>query len=447
VGTTNAQTKVPVASVVMVVPTNVPSEHEEGVWRTESNRTIATDETLNPDPVTVYGAPVGPCAGFTTTAGVVIRNEAVAPSKLPSDPVAVTVYAAAAPPTRKVQPLNPPVPLAVHALAEPMVPSDVMVNVMVTPGVNPLPEAVTDAPLGPWVGTSVTSGVVTVNVAVASSKLPSDPVAVSVYGVADAVPVTVTVQLNVPVLVTVAPQAPIAAPAPIVVVTVLAGVNPVPDTPTDTPLGPWVKVRVILGVVTVKGAVARSAPPSEPVAVTVYVAVAPLTVNVHPLSVPVPLAVQALAEPIVPPALIEKVTVTLGVNPVPVAVTVTPVGPCVGTNVMAGTVTRNDAVALSAPPSDPVAVTVYVAAAPLTVNVQPLNAPVPLAVHALAEPIVPPAVIEKVIVTPGVNPLPDAVTVTPLSPWVGTSVIAGTVTKNDAVALSKLPSEPVAVTV
>ena len=45
---------------------------------------------------------------------------------------------------------------------------------------NPLPDTVTVAPLGPCVGTSVTDGSVIVNVAVALSKLPSDPVAVTV---------------------------------------------------------------------------------------------------------------------------------------------------------------------------------------------------------------------------------------------------------------------------
>ncbi|MGD0588660.1 MAG: hypothetical protein ABSA63_07730 [Thermoplasmata archaeon] len=45
--------------------------------------------------------------------------------------------------------------------------------------------------------------------------------------------------------------------------------NPVPDTPTDTPLGPCVGASVIAGVVIVKYAVARSLPPSDPVAVTV----------------------------------------------------------------------------------------------------------------------------------------------------------------------------------
>jgi hypothetical protein len=102
---------------------------------------------------------------------------------------------------------------------------------------------------------------------------------------------------------------------------------------------------------------------------------------------------------------------------------------------------------LSKLPSDPVAVTVYAAAAPVTVKVQPVNVPVPVAVQTLAPPIAPPAEIVNVIVTPGVNPLPDAVTVTPLGPWVGTSAVAGVVTVYVAVALSKLPSDPVAVTV
>ena len=58
----------------------------------------------------------------------------------------------------------------------------------------------------------------------------------------------VTVQLNVPYTVTVAPHAPIVAPAPIVVVMVAAEVKPVPVTPTDTPLGPWVGLTVMVGV-------------------------------------------------------------------------------------------------------------------------------------------------------------------------------------------------------
>ena len=76
------------------------------------------------------------------------------------------------------------------------------------------------------------------NAAVALSKLPSDPVAVSVYAVAEAVPVIVTVQLNVPPVATTAPQLVMVAPELIVVVIVLPGVKPLPETVTDTPLGP-----------------------------------------------------------------------------------------------------------------------------------------------------------------------------------------------------------------
>ncbi|MGA3022187.1 MAG: hypothetical protein ABSE66_05200 [Thermoplasmata archaeon] len=87
----NVQTKPPTASVVIIVPENVPSEHATGVWRTELSRTIAFDDTLNPDPVTMYVAPTGPCVGTSVTIGAVTVNVAVALSKLPSDPVAVTV--------------------------------------------------------------------------------------------------------------------------------------------------------------------------------------------------------------------------------------------------------------------------------------------------------------------------------------------------------------------
>ena len=82
------------------------------------------------------------------------------------------------------------------------------------------------------------------------------------------VDVIVTVQLNVPVPDTVAPQLVIVAPELIVVVIVLSGVKPVPDTVTDTPLGPCVGVSVIAGVVTVNVADAESRLSSDPVAVT-----------------------------------------------------------------------------------------------------------------------------------------------------------------------------------
>lgn len=58
-----------------------------------------------------------------------------------------------------------------------------------------------------------------------------------------------------------------------------------------------------------------------------------------------------------------------------------------------------------------------------------------------------PALAEAVIVAPGVKPDPVIVTEAPLGPWVGESEITGDVMVNGAVAASKLPSDPVAVTV
>ena len=406
---------------------------------------------VNPLPDAVTVTPLGPCVGDSVTAGVVIANPAVALSKLPSDPVAVIVYVVAGPLTVNVQSLNvPAVGSVVHELADPITPLPSIVNVTVTPGVNPLPDAVTVTPLGPCVGDSVTAGVVIVNPAVALSKLPSDPVAVIVYVVAG--PLTVNVQsLNVPAVGSVVHELadPITPLPSIVNVTVTPGVNPLPDAVTVTPLGPCVGDSVTAGVVIVNPAVALSKLPSDPVAVIVYVVAGPLTVNVQSLNVPaVGSVVHELADPITPLPSIVNVTVTPGVNPLPDAVTVTPLGPCVGDNVTAGVVIANPAVALSKLPSDPVAVIVYVVAGPLTVNVQSLNVPaVGSVVHELADPITPLPSIVNVTVTPGVNPLPDAVTVTPLGPCVGDSVTAGVVIVNPAVALSKLPSDPVAVIV
>lgn len=171
----------------------------------------------------------------------------------------------------------------------------------------------------------------------------------------------VTTQLNDPTEPpkedTATPQRVIDPPAPIVVVIVAPGVNPVPDTVTEIPLGPWFGVSPIAGLVTANSTAAWSLPPSAPVAVIVYVPAAPLTVNVQPLYVPVPDAVHALTDPIDPPRLIEIVIVTPGVNPAPDAVTATPLGPCVGLGVSDRVVTVNAAVAWSKLPSDPVAVT------------------------------------------------------------------------------------------
>jgi hypothetical protein len=66
-----------------------------------------------------------------------------------------------------MQPLNDCAALTEHGLTELSIPPLVMVNVIVTYGVNPLPNADTIAPFGPADGLSVSAGFVTVNGAVA----------------------------------------------------------------------------------------------------------------------------------------------------------------------------------------------------------------------------------------------------------------------------------------
>ena len=75
-----------------------------------------------------------------------------------------------------------------------------------------------------------------------------------------------------------------------------------------------------------------------------------------------------------------------------------------------------------------------------------LNVPVAVTVAPQLE-IVPPELIDAATVTPGVKPEPPIVTEVPVAPRGGVSVTAGVVIVKEAVPLSKLPSEPVAVTV
>ena len=152
--------------------------------------------------------------------------------------------------------------------------------------------------------------------------------------------------------------------------------------------------------------------------------------NVQPLNVPVPVAVHALADPIVPPAVIVNAIVTPGENPLPDAVTVTPLSPCVGASVSVGVVTVNAPVAVWAPGSVTVTVVPDVPLGTLNVHV---NAPVAPVVR---EPLVQ---LELGIATPSKfsptrldteNPVPDTVTVAPTGPWIGVTVIASGVTVN-----------------
>ena len=121
-------------------------------------------------------------------------------------------------------------------------------------------------------------------------------------------------------------------------------------------------------------------------------------------------------------------------NPVPDTVTVVPMEPWPGVTVIVGVVTVNVPVAVCPPTS--VAVTVVIEVPLGTANVQ-LKAPAPSAVR---EPLV-----QLVIVTESntiddsavdtENPIPDTVTVAPMGPWPGVTVIAGAVTVNVPVAV------------
>ena len=87
--------------------------------------------------------------------------------------------------------------------------------------------------------------------------------------------VTVTaVHVNVPAELTVAPHVDDESVAPVAIdsAIVTPGLNPVPDTTAETPVGPWLGVSVIVGVVIVKPAEATSDDTvewSDPVAVIV----------------------------------------------------------------------------------------------------------------------------------------------------------------------------------
>jgi hypothetical protein len=79
-----------------------------------------------------------------------------------------------------VQPPNRPFVPTVQALGEPIIPKYGPEKVIDTPGVNPPPDPVTDTPLGPRLGVSVSSGEVIVKTSLDESNAPSDPVAVMV---------------------------------------------------------------------------------------------------------------------------------------------------------------------------------------------------------------------------------------------------------------------------
>jgi hypothetical protein len=185
------------------------------------------------------------------------------------------------------------------------------------------------------------AGVVTVNVPVA--VLPPTSVAITV--VPDTPAGTANVQLNAPVAPVV--REPLVQLAIVLVsktndVRAADTEKPVPATVTVAPTGPCPGVTVIAGVVTVNVPVAVLPPTS--VAMTVVPDTPAGTANVQ-LNAPVAPAVR---EPLVQLAavivLVSKTNDVRAVDtekPVPVTVTVAPIGPCAGVTVIAGVVTVN----------------------------------------------------------------------------------------------------------
>jgi len=130
-------------------------------------------------------------------------------------------------------------------------------------------------------------------------------------------------------------------------------------------------------------------------------------------------------------------------KPVPETVTVDPTWPFIGLTVIFGLVTVNFPVACCPPTS--VAFTV-VPEVPLGTEKVQLKAPVPLVVNdplVQAEIVTPSNTSLTALVTE--NPVPATVTVAPIGPWPGVTVIAGVVTVNEPVATALLTSFAVTV--
>ena len=137
---------------------------------------LAELDCVSPFNVTLHVVPLARPLSVNVTDGVATVNEAVALSKLPSDPVAVTVYAADVPDVIVTVHSIVPAPLVspqlvVDNVALPEIDSVIEIVAVEEVGVNPVPLTVTDVPLDPWLGVSVIAGVVTVNGAVATTVL------------------------------------------------------------------------------------------------------------------------------------------------------------------------------------------------------------------------------------------------------------------------------------
>jgi hypothetical protein len=249
---------------------------------------------------------------------------------------------------------------------------------------NPVPDTVTVAPTGPCVGFTTTLGTVTANAPFAT--WPPASVAETVVPVVN--PGTANVHEKLPAAPVVSEplvQLETGTESKVSEASAVDTEKPVPETVTVAPTGPWPGLTTIAGTVSVKLAVAVSAPASLPVATTLWLPAAMAgTVKVHE-KVPVPEVVWAVQVWVagVAPLYVNVPIVLAGVNPAPVTVTETPVGPCVGFTAIVGVVTVNATVAVSDPASLPVATALWLPAATTGTTKVHENVPVPDVVWAV----------------------------------------------------------------
>ena len=151
-----------------------------------------------------------------------------------------------------------------------IVPPAMVIEPIVVLTEKPEPLTVTTVPIGPWVRDKTITGVVTVKVAEAVFALASVAVTVLAPAVEEG---TTKVAEKVPAADVVTAAGTVVTVAPLnFIVMVEEEAKLAPVTVTVTPTGPWMGVKVIVGVVTVKVAEAVSRgtlPTSFPETVTV----------------------------------------------------------------------------------------------------------------------------------------------------------------------------------
>jgi hypothetical protein len=370
-GTANVQLNEPVAPVV-----KEPLVQLEMLTPSKTNSTVI--DTEKPVPDTIVDEPTGPLAGLTVIFSFVTVNLPVA--ACPPASVAVTFVPDVPLGTANVQLNDPVAPVVTEPPAqfEIVSPSKTSPTGLCTE--KPVPDAVTVAPTGPWVGLTVTLSFVAVNLPVAVCP----PTSIAVTFIPDVPLGTANVQLNEPAApVVTEPLAQLEVITPSKTSpTVLDTEKPVPSTVTVAPMGPWVGLTAIFSFVTVNLSVAVFPPMS--VAVT-FVPDVPLgTANLQLNEPDAPVVKE-------PPVQLEIITSSrtspTGLDtekPVPDTVTVAPIGPSKGLAAIFGLVIVNVWGGVRVPVAVSSPTTEYGPAVSLgTVNEQ-TNAPDPSVVMAVS---------------------------------------------------------------